>query len=864
MRRTLRDVLETGTDQAWTLARDAVLAKLGTSPDGLTAVEAAMRLTRLGPNTIQAARRTDALSLLIRQFASPIVLILVFATILSGLLGDLTDTLIILAIIGLSGALGFWQERGASRAVSALLAVVRVTADVLRDGAIAQVPVENVVPGDVVVLSAGDIVPGDCLVIDSRTLLVDEAALTGETYPAEKKPGAIAASEPITRRTNAVFLGTHVVSGSGKVTVVTTGRQTEFGRISARVATHQPATGFERGMTSFGRLLVGAMLVLVGGIFVINLVLARPLIDSALFSLALAVGLTPQLLPAIVTISLSQGARSMAKRRVIVKRLDAIEDFGAMSILCTDKTGTMTAGTVVLQQALDVDGQPSTDVRRLAFLNASLQTGFENPIDAAIVAAGGVDASGARVLDELPYDFTRRRLSVLVADGAERIVVTKGAVDSVLAVCTRRQASDGSTASLAGVVEAIKARNTSLSADGYRVLAVAARKADGIEHLTAKDESDLVFRGFLVFLDPPKPGADQTLRELASTGVSVRMITGDSRGVAAHVGGLVGLAVDGIMTGDEVDGLDDKGLAKRVGSVFIFAEIDPLAKERIIRAFRFGGGVVGYLGDGINDAPALHAADVGISVDTAVDVAKEAAAIVLLEKDLKVLLDGVREGRRTFANTMKYVYTTISANFGNVLSMAIAAAVLPFLPLLASQILLVNFLTDLPGTTIATDNIDPEQLDSPPAWDIGFLRAFMIVFGSLSSVFDLLTFAVLRLGFGADATLFRSGWFIESIATELAVMFVLRTRRTFFRSRPSRLLAVSSLVVAVLTLLIVYSPLAGPLELVGPAIPILLSLAGITFTYVVSAEITKAFFYASRWGRRAGSGRRSTPAATPV
>jgi len=646
------------------------------------------------------------------------------------------------------------------------------------------------------------------------------------------------------QRRNALFMGTHVVSGSGTAVVVRTGSTTEFGRVAERLATAPVETSFERGMTAFGLLLVRAMVVLVVTIFVVNLVLNRPLIDSALFSLALAVGLTPQLLPAIVTISLSQGARRMAQSRVIVKRLDAIEDFGSMSVLCTDKTGTMTVGSVSLEGALGTDGQPSPAVRSLAALNGRLQTGFTNPIDDAITAATdpGVVA-GAERIDELPYDFTRKRLSVLVRQGGATSIVTKGAFEGVVSICSEAEQPDGSQVDIATVRDQLTNRYQALSAQGLRVLGVASRAAEGTTNLAPPDEANLVFRGFLTFLDPPKPDADATIRELADAGVSVRMVTGDNRLAAAHVGGLVGLDERALLAGSEVDAMDDATLTERVRDTAIFAEVEPVTKERIITALRRAGLTVGYLGDGINDAPALHAADVGISVDTAVDVAKQAASIVLLEKDLRVLLQGVRQGRQTFTNTIKYIFTTTSANFGNMISMALASVVLPFLPLLAGQILLINFLSDIPGTTIATDSVDPEQLDRPPRWDLGFVRSSMLVFGGVSSVFDLLTFAVLRIGFQADATLFRSAWFVESVATELAVLFVLRTRRPFFRSRPSRLLVASSVLMGVVTVAIPFSPLAVPLGLGALPPQILAVLAGITLLYVAATELAKVAFY---------------------
>jgi Mg2+-importing ATPase len=840
---------DTRVGSFWALAVADAAGRVESGPNGLTGTEARARLARVGPNEIGTSGRTSTLGLLIRQFQSPIVLILVFATVVSGVLGDVTDAVIILAIIALSGLLGFWQESGATRAVAALLAVVQIKVEVRRDGQVQEVPSTEIVPGDVVLLNAGDVIPGDGLIVESNQLLVDEAALTGETYPAEKAPGVVPADAPIASRTNSVFMGTHVTSGSGSALIILTGGQTEFGRVSARLRVRRPATSFEHGMTEFGYLLVRVMLVLVAAIFVVNVILARPLIDSALFSLALAVGLTPQLLPAIVIISLSQGARLMARERVIVKRLDAIEDFGAMTILCTDKTGTMTSGAVTLESALDFDGHPSDRVRRLAYLNAKLQTGFTNPIDAAIVAAAASGQDGRR-LAELPYDFKRRRLSVLVA-GADlgggtpspNLMITKGALEDILAVCSTAPDAAGKLVEIAPLLASVRAHFSELSGQGYRVLGVATRELAGRDSLTPADESGMAFEGFLTFVDPPKQDAAATIADLAAIGISVRMITGDNRLVAAHIGHLVGLDAADVLTGDRIQALSDQELADQAARIAVFAEIDPTQKERIIRALRTTGSTVGYMGDGINDAPALHAADVGISVDTAVDVAKESAAIVLLDKDLGVLLQGVRQGRRTFANTMKYVFTTTSANFGNMLSMAGAAVLLPFLPLLPYQILLINFLTDLPATTIATDRVDPEQLDRPQSWNLGFVRSFMIVFGLVSSVFDFLTFGVLRLGFGADATVFRSGWFLESVATELLVLFVLRTRRPFFRSQPSRLLAAASLGILAVTLLVLYGPFGSVLGLEPLPPAILGALTVITFGYVAATEIAKRAFY---------------------
>lgn len=823
----------------WSGALTDRLHALAADPAGLTVDEAARRLARDGPNHVEPSHRHRGLRLLVAQFTSPIIIILAAATLVSVVLGDLTDGAIILAIIAASGLLGFWQERGAGQAVDALLAEVRVEVEVLRGGAEVAVPIEDVVVGDVVVLRAGDVVPADGRVVESRSLLVDEAALTGESFPAEKAPGTVAADAALADRTNAVFAGTHVVSGTGTVVVARTGRATEFGALSVELESREVTTRFERGITAFGLLLVRAMVVLVTAIFVVNILLNRPIVESLLFSLALAVGLTPQLLPAIVAVSLSTGARQMAAEQVIVKRLDAIEDFGAMTVLCTDKTGTLTAGAARLDAALDLDGRPSDQVLRWARLNAGLQQGFANPLDDAILQ-GAEPVDPALRVDEVPYDFERKRLSVLVA-GPTPTLVTKGAVAEVVGICATAEVG-GQVVPVGTVQAGVEERFAELSAEGYRVVALATRARPGATALTVADEADLTLRGLLTFADPPKLGAPEAVRALAELGVSVRLVTGDNHLAARQVAGSVGLDTTQMLTGPGIDGLSDEELQQAVGAARVFAEVEPLHKARIVQALRANGETVGFLGDGINDTAALHAADVGISVDTAVDVAKQTAAIVLLDKSLDVVVDGVRLGRRTFANTLKYVRVTTSANFGNMLSMAAAAAFLPFLPLLPRQILLLNFLSDIPGTTIAADEVDPEQLQSPRSWDIDDIRRFMIVFGLISSAFDVLTFVTLRAGFGAHQDLFRSGWFVESTATELAVMLVLRTRRPFWRSRPGRALLGTSIAVAAITIALPYSPLAGSLGLVGLPGGVLAALVGLTVLYVVTSEATKRRF----------------------
>lgn len=772
------------------------------------------------------SHRHRALRLLLSQFTSPIILILIGATALSMALGEVADAAIILAIVLASGLIGFRQEHHANRAIDALLQRIEVQVEVLRGGTVTSIPLTSVMVGDAVVLNAGDIVPADCVVVESKSLLIDESTLTGESFPVEKEPNG----------KSTLYFGTHVTSGSGTARVTATGDDTQFGSLIAELESRDVTTRFERGISAFGMLLVRAMALLVTVIFVANLMLDRPIVESMLFSLALAVGLTPQLLPAIVSVSLATGARQMAKERVIVKRLDAIEDFGTMTVLCTDKTGTLTIGGARLDAALDLRGYPSTDILRLARLNAGLQLGFPNPLDEAILTgAPRVDAT--QRLDEIPYDFARRRLSVLVSNEVP-FLVTKGALRNVLEVSSHALI-DGERTPIAEAREAVEALFSRLSTEGFRVLGVATREMPRRSNATLNDEMEMTLCGLLAFSDPPKVGVSEAIGELAHLGIQVKMITGDNHLAARHIAEAVGLNVDDVVTGSMISELDDGELAHRIVDVDVFAEVNPLDKERIVRALRALDETVGYLGDGINDSAALHAADVGISVDTAVDVAKQSAAVVLLDKSLVVVADGVRLGRRTFANTMKYVRVTTSANFGNMLSMAAASIVLPFLPLLPRQILLLNFLSDIPGTTIAVDEVDPEQLQQPRRWDIISIRRFMIVFGLVSSAFDILTFFTLRLVFDASTEVFRSGWFVESTATELAIMLVLRTHRPFFRSKLGKALLWTSVGVAVITLALPYSPLAEVLGLTHLPLQLILVLAGLTTVYIFVNEVVK-------------------------
>jgi Mg2+-importing ATPase len=833
---------------------------LGSGVGGLSSESAAAQLRRVGPNSVEDARRLSALRLLLRQFESPLVLILIFGAAVSLGLRQWVDAGIILTIVLGSTLLGFSQEYRASAAVEQLKRRLALTCRVMREGVEQTVPVSAIVPGDIVLLSAGNLIPVDGIVIEAEDFLVNEASLTGESFPVEKRPGITPPEAPVARRLNAVYLGASVQSGTATVLAVETGCRTAFGEIVARLKARPPETEFGRGIRQFGYLLIRVMVVIVLFVLMMNQLLDRPMIESLLFAVALAVGLSPELLPAIISVTLAAGARTMAKQGVIVRRLDAIENLGSMDILCTDKTGTLTEGVVVLQDAADASGRSSADVKKFAFLNAAFETGIANPLDAAIVAAGESSAlttSGYRKIDEIPYDFLRKRLTIVVAadgDAAQHLIVTKGAFANVLAVCTSVK-RDGADVPLAAEEKAeLEAFYKTKSAEGFRVLALATRQVAAKPRYVHADEDGMTFVGFLLFFDPPKADAKQTLRDLTNLGIRVKVISGDNRYVTAHLAEAVGLDPKSMITGEELTKLKDEALWHRAPSTDFFVEVDPQQKERIVRALQKSGHAVGYLGDGINDAPALHAADVGISVEQAVDVARESADIILLKADLDVLRQGVEDGRRTFANTLKYICITTSANFGNMLSMALAAPLLPFLPLAAKQILLNNFLSDVPSIAISTDNVDPESVTRPQRWKIKDVQRFMIVFGLISSVFDMVTFAVLLLVFRADEATFQTTWFVISLLTELAVVLVLRTHRPAFRSRPGRVLLWST---AVMCAIAVAVPFLGPLSSVFGFVPLsareIGAIAVILAGYIVATEVAKAWFYRSVRRRKPGA-----------
>lgn len=832
----------------WTLPAAEALATLESAPTGLSTIEATARLKLFGRNVLAGTAVRPWIHLLASRFASPLVLILVGAALVSLLVRDWIDAWIVLTIILLTAVLGFVQEYRASAAIDALRRRVSVRADVIRDGVVTTIPAERVVPGDVIELSAGSLVPADALVLEARDCFVNQAMLTGESLPVEKRTGTCAADAGLASRDNCVFMGTSVRSGWARVAAMDTGRTTVLGGIAGRLLRNAPETEFERGLRRFGNFLIKLMLSVVLVVFTLNIVLHRPTLETLLFAAALAVGLSPELLPAILTITLSHGARAMARKGVIVKRLGAIENLGSMEVLCTDKTGTLTRGVVELDAALDPDGQPASEVLRLAALNAHLQTGMRNALDDAVVdfATRNLAAVPAVTkLDEIPYDFQRRRLTIVTGttEPGSALMIAKGAVENVLDVCTRVRGNTGEQPLDGTLREALMQRFVAWSTHGFRVLAVAVRMLAVRPHFDRADERDMTLIGFLLFFDPPEPQAKSTIAGLGELGVAVKIITGDNRFVAAHVAEAIGMPVEGLLTGGELRQLSDEALWQRAPATTLFAEIEPNQKERIIAALQKSGHVVGYIGDGINDAPALHAADVGVSVDTAADVAKDAADFVLLRHDLDVIRRGIDEGRRTFANTIKYVLIATSANFGNMTSMALASLYLPFLPLQATQILLNNLLSDIPAMGIASDRVDSAWARSPHRWDIRLIRRAMVLFGLTSTGFDLLTFAALLTLTRASQEVFRTGWFLESLLTQLFALLVIRTSQPLLQSHSGTFLKWSALAVMLLALLLPFLPGSHLFGFVRLSPGIFAAVLGITTLYVLVSEATKRLFY---------------------
>lgn len=825
----------------WHLSSKEVLAKLYSNLDeGLTETEARKRLKLYGHNVLKTKKNLGTFKLLFSQFNTPLMYLLIFAAGLSLVLYDTIDALIIFGIIFISAFLSFIQERGAVQAMEKLLKIVQIKADVIRNKIKKEISIEEVVPGDIVELNAGDVIPGDCYLLEAKDLYVDEATLTGETFYTEKHPGTVPYNAPIGKRTNALFMGTHVVSGTAKALVVLTGKSTEFGKISDRLTSHLPETEFEHGVRRFGYFLMEVTFLLLIVIFAFNIYLARPVVESILFALSLSVGLTPQLLPAIIAINLAHGAKKMAKKHVIVKKLASIENFGSMNILCADKTGTLTSGEIKLNNACDYDGKKSDKVFLYAYLNAKFQSGYTNPIDNAI-SETQKDITGWSKLDEVPYDFIRKRISILVENNNSRLLITKGAFQSVIDICTHVETESKEVIDIHQVYHDMQKRFVEFSNEGYRVLGIAYCKGDEISSLEPEHEKQMIFLGFLLFGDPIKKDILNTIENLEKLGIELKIITGDNKLVAMHVAKLLGISEKKVLTGSQLHHMSDHALLHQVGQKSIFAEIEPNQKERIILALRKAGNVVGFLGDGINDVTALHAADVSISVDSAADAAKEVANIVLMKKDLSVLKEGVKAGRMTFANTLKYVFMASSANFGNMFSMAGASLFLSFLPLLPKQVLLTNLMTDFPEMTIATDRVDEEMVQKPLRWNIDFIRKFMMIFGLISSFFDYATFGVLLL-LNASVSEFRTAWFIESVVSATLIVLVVRTFKPFFTSLPSKYLLIAVIGVVISTILLPIMPFAHQLGFTILQSKFYLFIAIIIVLYVACVELAKKKF----------------------
>jgi Mg2+-importing ATPase len=826
---------------------------------GLSSEEAARRLESFGRNVVAAGRRQSIPVQILLRFRNPLVLLLLGAAAVSGATGDVRSAVVISLMVVLSVALDFVQEHRAGQAAERLREKAQVRATVLRDGAAREVPAAEVVPGDVVLLSAGDLVAADGWLAEARDLFLNQALLTGEPFPVEKRaeePPAGGALPPVlsAEGPGLVLMGTSVVSGSGKAVIVRTGSGTALGQIGASLQRQPPPSAFELGTRSFGFLILRLAFAMVLFVILVNAVRGRPWLESFLFAIALAVGLTPELLPMIVSVTLSRGAIRMSRRKVLVKRLAAIHDLGSMDVLCTDKTGTLTEARIRLERHLDPQGRDSARVLELAYINSRFQSGLKSPLDEAILEhhEREPEIHGCTKLDEVPFDFERRRVSVLVQRGAALPeLVVKGALENILACSTRYETAPGVSAPLdAETRAAMLGRFADLGREGFRVLGVAWKPepAERPSGVSKRDEAELTFVGFAAFEDPPKQSAHEALRSLASLGVSIKVLTGDNELVAEHVCRALELPVpdDGIVTGAELDTMDDHALDGRVERSALFCRVTPAQKNRVILALKRRRRVVGFLGDGINDAPALHAADVGISVDSAVDVAKEAADLILLEQDLGVLRDGVVEGRRTMGNIIKYILMGTSSNFGNMFSMAGAALFLPFLPMLPLQILVNNFLYDLSELPIPTDTVDEDFVRAPHRWDIKFIQRFMTAIGPVSSVFDFLTFYVLYALFHASEAMFQTGWFVESLCTQVLVIFVIRTRGNPLRSRPSRALTLTSVLIVLVALALPLSPLASTLGFVRPPAAYYGVLAALVLAYLVAAEIVKRLFYARR------------------
>lgn len=824
---------------------DILLAQFGTSSRGLAAEEAERRLEEYGSNEVSTATISPFIQL-IEKFANPLIVVLLIIAAVSLFFGDQISAVIVSLMASMSVALTFIQEYRAGREAQRLSEMVRATCTVHRDGSMEEIKIRDIVPGDVIDLSAGDMIPADLRILKSKDLFINQSALTGESMPIEKHAASVQAHEllSISELSNIVFMGSSVVSGTAIGLVVRTGESTEFGSIAQTLSHAAVETSFHRGVRQLTWRMIRLMLILAIVIFCINAFSKGNILEALLFALAVAVGLTPEMLPMLVALNLSKGAIAMSKHSVIVKRLPSIQNFGAMDVLCTDKTGTLTLDKIVLERYCNVKGEQDPSVFRYAYINSFFQTGLKGLLDRTILNHETLPIRKVRKVDEIPFDFERKFMSVIVEMNGKHRMLTKGAPEEILKRCKHYKWDDKILPIEQQNIDFLRAEHDRLSAEGFRVLAVAYRDTDLEKQVYSKDdERDLILRGYIAFLDPPKPSAKETIDALRDLGVEVKILTGDNQLVTRKICGEVGLDVKGIVIGSELEPMSDADLQELVRVTTVFARMSPSQKERIIHALHANHHVVGYLGDGINDAPALKVADVGISVNNAVDIAKEAADIILLEKSLTVLKDGVIEGRRTFGNILKYVRMALSSNFGNMFSMTGASLLLPFLPMLPIQILLNNFLYDISQVAIITDAVDEEYLRIPRKWNVRAIERFTYVFGPLSSVFDFLTFGLL-LWLGVSHEIFRTAWFIESFCTQVLVIHIIRTRKIpFFESKSSLALSLTSVTFVLIAGWLPVSPLAHVFGFVSLPPIVLLSVAGVVLLYLVAVQTAKSLLF---------------------
>src|SRR5579864_2923424 len=836
----------TSLQDFWDRPLQELFQRLEATPAGLTTEEASWRLRLYGPNSLVRESRFATLLSFFRLFANPLVIILVVASGVSLALGEHVGGLIIITIVLFSVLLNFLMEFQARHAVEDIQKQIAITATVMRDGREQELPIAELVPGDIVRIKAGDLVPADARLLDAKDLHVRESGLTGESLPVEKTVTDLSRGKHgVTDASNSVFLGTAVQTGIGTAVVVCTGKDTACGEIAQRLAMRPPETEFGRGIRHFGMMLTWVTMLLVLFVLLVNIIFHRPVLESFLFSVALAVGMTPEMMPMIITVTLAQGAKRMTKKKVLVKQLAAIEDFGSIDILCTDKTGTLTEGEIALDRHVDFQGKDSANVLQVIYLNSHFEAGIKSPLDDAILKHAAPSILGYDKVDEIPFDFNRKRLSVVVRHDDEYLLITKGEAESVFAICETVTVDGAARPFDASRRAEAEGTLKKLGADGYRALGVAVRKVEKQDVYTVAAEHAMTLVGVAAFLDPPKEGVLSVLNALKQSGISVVLMTGDNQYVTQKIAHDAGLDTDRILIGNQVATMDDAALAYQAENGAIFARVSPEQKNRVILALKARGHVVGYMGDGINDAPSLHTADVGISVMNGVNVAKDAAKIILLEKDLAVVNDGVVEGRRSFANIMKYIIMGTSSNFGNMFSMAAASLFLPFLPMLPSQILLNNLLYDASQVSIPTDTVDPAMAHRPKRWQIGFIRQFMTIIGPISSVYDFLTFGVLLWVFNASTneSLFHTGWFVESLATQTLVVFVIRTAANPLKSRPSRPLLMSVLIVVAVASVLPSTPLGKLLRFTPLPASLLAAIAILALTYLFLVQAVKSWFY---------------------